>query len=143
MATEENKAIHTQWVEESWNKQNLAISDELLAPDIVVHGMQLPTPGVEGVKQIVVAFLTAFPDAHMTTDDLIAEGDKVGSRWTFRGTHQGELMGIPPTGKQVTLTGISIDRIVNGNIVERWLEFDQLGLLQQLGAIPPSNQASA
>lgn len=86
--------------------------------------------------------ITAFPDARFTVEDLIAERDRVASRYTFRGTHQGDLMGIPPTGKQVTVTGIIVNRIVNGKSEEGWLNFDALGMLQQLGVAPASGQAS-
>jgi predicted ester cyclase len=82
-------------------------------------------------------YRTAFPNIHVTIEDQIAEGDKVVTRWTGHGTHQGELMGIPPTNKAVTVTGIAIDRIVAGKIVEHWENFDQLGMLVQLGVVPP------
>ena len=99
-----------------------------------------PAPGQahdrEGLTQFNLAIRAAFPDLTVTIDDLIAEGDKVVWRWSARGTQRGELMGIPPTGREVTLTGISIDRLAGGQIVERWGEIDNLGLLQQLGAIP-------
>jgi predicted ester cyclase len=93
-------------------------------------------PGREGQKQTITAVRAALPDIRSTIDDLIAEGDKVVWRWTARATHQGPLMGIPPTGKQITFGGIVIDRIASGQIVERWDQTDTLGLLQQLGAIP-------
>jgi predicted ester cyclase len=85
---------------------------------------------------------TAFPDLHFTLEDRIAEGDKVVSRWTFHGTHKGELQGMPPSGKQVTMTGISIDRLAWGKVVESWDNPDQLGLLQQIGALATPGQAS-
>lgn len=85
-------------------------------------------------------FMSAFPDTKMTVEQQIAEGDKVVTRWKAQGTHKGELMGIPPTGKQVTVTGISIERIVGGMIVESWEEFDQMGMMQQLGVIPAPGQ---
>jgi steroid delta-isomerase-like uncharacterized protein len=141
MSTEENKALDRRSYEE-FNKHNWAGVEEDLAPDYVVH-----FPGadmdVAGMKQLTTALWTAFPDAHVVVEDLIAEGDKVVSRATFRGTHQGEFMGIPPTGKQVSCTGIDIERIEAGKFVEGWANWDELGLMQQLGAIPQMAQTGA
>ncbi len=95
-------------------------------------------PGLEGITQSFAMLRNAFPDAQITVEDLVAEGDKVVARLSVHGTHQGEFMGIPPTGEQVTQTGIDIVRIVDGKAVERWGQFDDLGLLQQVGAIPGS-----
>jgi steroid delta-isomerase-like uncharacterized protein len=92
--------------------------------------------GPEGVRQFVTTYLTAFPDGKITIDDQLAEGDLVTSRWTGRGIHQGDLMGIPPTGKQVTVTGITISRVKDGKVVEEWTNWDTLGLLQQVGVVP-------
>ncbi len=93
-------------------------------------------------RMYMTAVLAAFPDLHVTPEDVIAEGDSVVARLTSRGTHQGEFQGIPPTGKQITLTGIEVFRIADGTIAERWGEFDFLGLLQQLGVIPSPAQPS-
>jgi len=98
--------------------------------------------GPEEFKQFLSLYLTAFPDARFTVEDDLAEGDLVVSRSTLCGTHQGEFMGIPPTGKPVTVTGIAIDRIVGGKFVEGWLNFDALGMLHQLGVIPAPGQVS-
>ena len=87
-------------------------------------------------------YRSAFPDIQFTIEDLIAEGDKIVTRYTARGTHRGDLQGIPPTGRQVTVTGIIISRFANGKFVEGWLDFDALGMLQQLGVIPAPGQAS-
>ena len=92
--------------------------------------------GLEAYKQFISMYLTAFPDSRFTIEDLIAEGDTVVVRYTVRGTHQGNLMAIPPTGKQASVTAIGIFRIVNGIAVEEWVNMDDLGLLQQLGVIP-------
>ena len=143
MSTEENKALVRRWTEED-NKRNLAGIVELCAPGYVVHGTgAFPDMDLATMKQMTLAFWTAFPDGHYTVEDLIAEGDKVARRLTFRGTHQGEFMGIPPTGKQVSVTGIAIDRIKDGKFVEGWMNEDNLGLLQQLGAIPQMAQTGA
>lgn len=125
-------------IEEIWNRGNYAVLDEFVARDLVVHAS---TPGAEihgaeGAMQFYVALRAAFPDLHFTIEDQIAEGDRVVTRWSATGTHDGEFQGIPPTGKQVTLTGIDIDRLANGKVVECWPQVDELGLLQQLGVIP-------
>lgn len=135
MSVEENKALIRRGVEEGWNKQNVDIFDELAASDVVHHDWN--TRGLKAFKQAISADMTAFPDVHLTIEDMIAEGDKVVVRYTFRGTQQGETQGIPPTGKRVTVPGIFICRCAGGKIVEEWDMWDDLGLLQQLGAISP------
>ncbi len=137
MSTEQNKAIVRRFTEEGWNQGNLAVFDELLAPNYVAHDPTTTVHGPEGFKQFYAGYHTAFPDTHLEVEDLIAEGDKVVDRWTATGTHLGPLMGIPPTGKSVRTPGMSISRIVNGKIEESWFNYNLLGLLQQLGAIPP------
>ena len=119
---------------------NLAEADEFLTPELT-HNMPGLPPGLEGVKQMVTMTRTAFPDVQSIIDDVIVEGDKVAVRWTVRGTHRGELRGMPPTGKQVTLTGITISRFAGGKVVERWDGYDRLGMYQQLGLIPAPEQA--
>ncbi len=136
MSTEENQALVRRFFEELWNQGNLAVADELLSTDHVHHFSDEDIHGPDGVKQLVNWLHTAFPDIHTSIDDVVAEGDKVAVRFTIRGLHQGEGMGIPPTGKRVVYTGIDIFRLAGGRIVERWGEVDSLGLMQQLGAIP-------
>jgi len=135
LLSEENKAIARRWIDEIWSEGNMATIDELFATDFIFH---YPSPGVEpnleGYKQWVTMGGNAFPGTY-TIEDMIAEGDKVMVRWNFSGTHKGEFMGVAPTGKQVTMTGISISRIVGGKIVEEWGVNDDLGLMQQLGVI--------
>ncbi len=139
MLSETNKTVSRRFFEEVWNKGNLAVLNEIIAPDHVDSGPGtlpgLPT-GPEGSKQLVTVYRNAFPDVHFTIDEQIAEGDKVVTRWTGHGTHQGELAGIPATGKSSTVTGINVDRVVNGKIAESWGIFDQFGMMQQLGVIP-------
>ncbi len=137
-STEANKAIARRFYEAGWNQGNLAIFDELLAPNYVLHDPGFPEPirGPEGFKQYYAGYRFAFPGNQITVEDYIAEGDTVVCRWTGHGTHKGELMGIAPTGKQVTVTGITIGRFVNGMFVESWSNFDALGMLQQLGVVP-------
>ena len=141
---EQNKALVRRAVEEVWNKGNYDVVDELAASDILVHAS---TPdrevhGTQGVKQFYGALRSAFPDIHFTIEDQIAEGDRVVTRWTARGTHTGAFNGIPPTGKQGIVSGIDIDRIANGKVVECWPNADELGLLQQLGVIPAPEQVA-
>jgi steroid delta-isomerase-like uncharacterized protein len=115
----------------------MAAVEELCAPDYVWHGTGVfPDMDRAGMKQMVPAFYTAFPDMRYTVEDLIAEGDKVVHRYSFRGTHQGDFMGVPATGKVVTYTGIYISRLAGGKIVEDWCSVDMLGLFQQLGGVP-------
>jgi steroid delta-isomerase-like uncharacterized protein len=137
MGVQENKALYRRWFAEVASGGNLALADELLAPDYVLHfpGMPQPVDG-EGHKQLVMMFRAAFPDWTESIDDVIAEGDKVVIRVTGRGTHQGEFQGVGPTGRSVTATGIGIGRIENGRIAEAWAAYDALGLMQQLGAVP-------
>jgi steroid delta-isomerase-like uncharacterized protein len=142
MSVEENKTIGRRAFEEIWNQGNLSAIDELYDANQVSHGlgMEVP-PGVAGLKQFVSIYRTAYPDTHFTVEDQIAEGDKVATRWTAIGTHRGELMGILPTGKRVTVTGMAINRIAGGKIVETWNNFDALGQLQQLGVLPAPGQS--
>jgi len=139
MLTETNKTVSRRFFDEVFGKGKLAVADELIAKDHVNSGPGtlpgLPT-GPEGTKQFVTMYRNAFPDVHFTIDEQIAEGDKVVTRWTGHGTHQGELMGIPATGKSSTVTGIVVDRLANGKIAESWGIFDQFGMMQQLGVIP-------
>jgi predicted ester cyclase len=142
MSTEVNKASVSRFYDEVFNKKNWAAIDEFIAPNQVDHAAPPGTPaGLVGAKQLLGMYLTAFPDFHLTIEDMIAEGDQVVARFTMRGTQQGAFMNIPPTGKQVTVTAIDINRIAGGKSVEHWLEMDTLGLLQQLGVIPAPGQA--
>jgi steroid delta-isomerase-like uncharacterized protein len=137
---EENKAITRRFLEEIFAGGNLELVDELFAPNFVLHDPSVPQEvrGIEAMKQYITMYRTAYPDTHFTIEDQIAEGDRMVTRWTGQGTHQGELMGIPPTGTGVTVTGIEIDRIAGGRIEETWVSYDALGMMQQLGVIPPS-----
>jgi predicted ester cyclase len=136
MSTEHNKALVRRY-REIHNSGHLDALHEIVAQDIVSHnGLPGLPPGLEGGKMAHQFFSAAFPDTQVTTDDLIVEGDKVVERFTARFTHKGEFMGIPPTGKSCTVTGMSVFRIANGKIVEHWGQNDALGLMQQLGAMP-------
>jgi steroid delta-isomerase-like uncharacterized protein len=137
-AVSANKEIIRRLVEGVWRDRNLSLIDDLVAQDYVGHDPTQPEPirGPEGFKQFVDMYQSAFHDAAVTIDDQIAEGDRVVTRWTGRGTHTGELMGIAPTGKEVTVSGITVSRLVNGKIAEEWELMDALGMLVQLGAVP-------
>ena len=138
MAGTDLKALVRRELEELFGRGNLDVADEIVATDYVGHDPALPEPirGPEGLKQMVGGYRAAFPDLEVTVEQQIAEGDLVVTRWKARGTHRGELMGIAPTGRQATITGISIERVVDGKIVEDWTNWDTLGMMQQLGAIP-------
>lgn len=137
MSTEENKATIRRYIEEAWNKGNVAIIDELMASSYARYmaGSTLPLDR-EGQKQRIKGFLNAFPDFRLTIEDLVAEADKVVFRMTGRGTHHGAFMGIAPTGRSVAISIIDIARFTNGKVIEHWGNRDDLGMLQQLGAIP-------
>jgi len=138
MSAEDNKAIYRRIVEEGFNKGNMSVLDELVAANHVNHTDNVHGP--EEYKRFISMYRAAFPDLQMTIEFQIAEGDKVVNRWTSHGTHRGDLMGIPPTGKQVAVTGTYIARIVGGKIAEEWGNMDTLGMMQQLGIIPPMGQ---
>jgi len=139
MSVEENRGLVQRYFEELYNKGDLARLDELVA-DSYVNRCPI-TPGLSGsgsTRQAITLIRAAFPDFRVTVEELIAEGDRVASRLTLRGTHKGEFLGIPPTGKEATVALYDIFRISEGKIVERWGLFDQLGLMQQLGVVSSS-----
>ena len=136
MSTEENKALMRRFWEGVFNQKNLEVIDEVCTADMVYHGPTGLIQGREAFKQFIAMYLNAFPDFHITIEDMVAEGDRVVVRQTTTATHQGELMGIPPTGKHISISGIHITRVVDGKAVEDWGSDDMLGLLQQLGVIP-------
>jgi steroid delta-isomerase-like uncharacterized protein len=142
MAEEENKALLRRAVEEVFSAQgNVDVADEIFAPDCV--GMNPTDPqdvrGPEGAKELANMYRSAFPDVRLIIEEQVAEGDKVVTRWIAYGTHQGEMMGIAPTGNQVRVEGITISHIQEEKIVQEWELFDTLGLMQQLGAAPAPN----
>lgn len=142
MSTEENKALVRRLMEEGYNQGNWSLFDELLASNYVNHDPTNPTVSDrEGLKQLHMGFHAIFPDYHVTIDDLIAEGDRVSKRWTWGGTQTGEFQGIPPTGKKVTISGITNYRVANSKVQECWWAPDLFGLLQQLGVIPQPEAA--
>ena len=133
---EENKAVARRFMEDLYNDEDLTVADEIIAPDYVEHyagGSE--RLGTEGLVECVTFWRTAFPGLQFTIEDSIAEGDRVVVRWTARGTHKGEYMGISPTGNQVTFSGITTFRIAEGKVQEAWWHLDDLGLLEQLGVV--------
>jgi predicted ester cyclase len=138
MVADENKAVVRRFIEiiqQFFRDGDVTGLDEVCAPDFVHHGPGMP-PDLAGLKQMVPAFRTAFSEVDVVTEDLVAEGDRVVDRITVRGIHQGDFMGIPPSGRRFELEEIHIARIVEGKIVERWTQFDMFGLLQQIGGVP-------
>ena len=145
MITDDKKGIVRRYAEEVWSKGNPAVVDELVATDYVLHhpANSEAVRGPEGLKHWLFKYRTAFPDLQFTLEDVLAEGVRVAVHWTARGTHQGEFMGIPPTGKQVTMDGITIYRVPGDRIGEERVVEDMLNLMQQLGAtITPPGQAA-
>jgi steroid delta-isomerase-like uncharacterized protein len=134
----DNETAVRRLFEEAWNEGNLEIAEELLHPNVVVHDPALPEEirGVDGFKELVSTYRWAFPDLRFTIEDLFSTDDKVAYRWQSEGTHQGELRGLAPTGNHGSVTGINIDRFVDGKFAESWVQWDNLGLMQQLGAAP-------
>ena len=139
MTAAENKAAARRMLEEVWSEGRFETADELLAPDFVAHVMGQPAPirGPEAFKEFVSSFRAGFPDLRMKIEDQVAEGTKIVTRWSARGTHTGDLMGIPPTGNEVRFAGIVIARFQGGKLKESWGILDALGMLQQIGVAPP------
>ena len=137
MSAEENIAVWRRWVEEGWQAEDTdAAVDELWAQNCVLQSPPILCQSADEFKQHVAAVKAAFPDITFSLDDTVAEGDKVGYNWTGSGTHQGDCMGISPTGKKITFPGSGIAHIVEGKIARVRENWDALGLMQQLGAIP-------
>jgi steroid delta-isomerase-like uncharacterized protein len=135
MSAQENKAVLQRAVAYLSDPENRDAYFNLYDDNCVLHGYGLP-PGIEAIKGFYRVFWDAFPDAQLTIEDLVAEDDKVACRFSFTATHAGDFLGIPPTGKRVTVTGITILRFANGKCVERWSSADFLSFLQQVDALP-------
>ena len=144
MSTEENKAIVRRWFQEVLNDKRLDRADDHVAQDYVDHG-PLPgqAPGLGGAKRKWATYAAAFPDLRTWSEDMVAERDEVAVRWMAEGTQQGELLGIPPSGKQARFTGMSIFRLAEGKIAEQWEEWDTLDLMRQLGVMPSAGHRSS
>ena len=143
--SEANKNVVRRLVEEVWNKGNLPVTEELFAPNYIHHDASTPDVGLgpDSEKKRAALYRTAFPDMRLTIEDIIAEGDSVTARWSCRGTHKGDLSGIAPTGKQFTISGMTIARFANGKLAEGWVNWDALGMMQQLGVVSQLAQPKA
>lgn len=143
--SEANKNVVRRLFEEVWNKGNLPVADELFAQNYSHHDSSTPEfgRGPESEKKRAALYRNAFPDVRLTVEDIIAEGETVTARWSCKGTHKGDLNGIAPTGKQFTISGISVARFTSGKISESWVNWDALGLMQQLGVVAEVGKAKA
>lgn len=137
MSSAENRRLLERFYEEVMGRGNLAFIDEYCSPDYVDHDDDLPAPGREGLKQHVEMIRRGFPDTQVTVEDMVADGDRIAARTTARGTHTGEFMGVPPTGRPITISGMDITRFSEGKIVEHWGLVDTMALMQQLGLAAP------
>lgn len=137
MTPADNQAIFRRVIEEGFGQGNLAVLHELMATDFIEHEAGPGEGrGLEGVKAIVTMLHTAFPDVRATIEEMSADGDKLWARVTFHGTHTGDLLGMPPTGKHVRVEAIDLCRFAAGKLVEHWGVFDRMGMMEQVGAIP-------
>ncbi len=135
MGIVENKAAYRHFIDEAFNKGHLDKLDELLSPDYVYHDAPPGTPeGPEAIRQVVTMFRAAFPDLEITIEEQVAEGDKVCSRTTMRGTHRGAIFGLQPTGNRIEMKGLTMVSVVDGRVTESWVKNDVAGLMRQLGA---------
>ena len=142
--SEVNKTIARRYFEEILNQHNLALVDELFTEDSVVRVLHMPeVRGLEARRQFVARLHAVSHDGHYTIEDLIAEGENVVVRWTWAGTHQGEWMGIAPTGKRASLRGTTTMQVGGGKIIEEYTDWDALGYLQQVGAVPPMGESKS
>ena len=143
--SDENNILSRRVLEEVFSAGNLDVVDEILSKDYVHHDPAMPEEGHgrEHFKEFASMYRSAFPDVHVEIEDIIAEGDRVATRWVASGTHEGELMGISPTGNRVTVVGTTIDRLADGQIAETWDIYDALGMMRQLGAIPSPEETQA
>lgn len=140
--SEENKVVIRRMIEEAWNENNPDALEEFVAPDVFNHNaVPEHQHGIDGVKHILGWVRASFPDARLDIEDMIAEGDKVAARMTSSGTHKGEFVGIPPTGKRVSVQHVHWFRLADGKVVEQWSVRDDLGQMQQMGVIPSPEQS--
>ena len=141
MSEEKNKEKVRRFMEEAFGQGKTEVVDEVVDPDFVCWDPNSETGEIRGadtIKDEVGYFHSAFPDFFWTVEDQVAEGDKVTTRYTLGGTHQGEFFGVPASGRRVEISGINVDRFEGGKLVEEWASYDLLGGLRQIGAIPES-----
>jgi len=129
----DNRAILSHLFQEGYNKGNLKVIEETYSPDVIYHGPSIELHGFKELKEMMNSYFEAFHDSRVAPNDVVVEGDKIVVRFTFEGIHKGYMEDIPPTGKSIKMSGIAICRMENGKILEEWEEFDQLGLMKQLG----------
>jgi steroid delta-isomerase-like uncharacterized protein len=141
MSTETNRTITRRYFEDLWNRQDLAVAAELVAPSAVGHVAGADLYGPDALRQRVETLCQVYAEPRFTVEDQIAEGDRVAVRWTFTGRHAGAFMGVAPTGREVRVTGVNVFRLAAGQIAEIWLNADDLGELQQLGVLSAAQQA--
>jgi steroid delta-isomerase-like uncharacterized protein len=143
--SEQNKTNVRRLFDELWNKGNLKVADELIAPTYTHHDASTPDVGrgPESEKKRVTLYRTAFTDLRLTVEDMISEGETVVARWSCRGAHKGDLNGIAATGKQIAINGVSIVRFSGGKMIEGWINWDALGLMHQIGVVPPLGKAKS
>jgi steroid delta-isomerase-like uncharacterized protein len=142
--SEQYKDAVQNLIEKGFNQKDPSAFEAYFSPNLNDHALPPGIPeGFEGRKMFYSAMLAAFPDMQLRIEDMFAEGDRLVTRWSARGTHNGNMMGIPPTGKQISIGGIAIDRFENGQSVEHWEVFDQMAMMQQLGLVPAPGQAGS
>ena len=142
MTTNNKDIVLRYWYQELWDNWNIAVADDFLTDDYRLHAPGVPVPlDRDTTKQVVAMYGSAFPDLKHTVDEWILEGDAVAARWTVRGTHRGEFQGIPATGKSIKLSGITVHHLTDARVRETWLVYDNMELLQQLGAVPVAAKA--
>src|SRR6266516_5674440 len=136
MSADDNKELNERWIE-AFNDRNWTAEAACRAAGYTAHMQGAPGPlDGDGWVEFMSMFVTGFPDAQIAVDGAISERDLVASRWTMTGTHEGDFLGAPATGRQITIRGIDFSRVVDGKIAEHWAQFDGLGVMQQIGAIP-------
>ncbi len=144
MSTEENKAVVRQFIDQVANQGKVDRVHDFISPEWIDHtGAAGQAPGIENSMRAAAMFRTAFPPWHTEIEDMIAEGDKVMFRGTSSGTHRAEFMGVPPTGKLVSMSGVHIMRLANGKIIEHWAYSDMMGFMRQLGVAPSPHDAKS
>ncbi len=138
-----NKVIVRRLYEEVWNKRRLELVDEIISPSHALHDPNVSgsAVGPEAYKRQVTRFITAFPDLRFTFEEIVGEKEKLAVAWTISGTHKGEFMGVPATNKKVSVDGITINHIVNAKIMDSYISWDALGMMQQLGVVPPLGES--
>jgi steroid delta-isomerase-like uncharacterized protein len=143
--SEQNKAIVRRLFAELWNQGNLSVADEIFAPNYSHHDSSTPDFGLgpDSEKRRLALYRGAFPDLHLTIEDVIAEGETVMTRWSCRGTHKGDLNGLAPTGKRITISGVTVVRVSNGKMAEGYVNWDALGMMQQLGVVSELGKVKA